>query len=674
MSTERALCVQHILRLQAASASPVTPEQITFSLQQRATRKVLVVGGRGREHAISLKLAHSSAVDEIIVSPGNAGTATAHPKIRNETIADVPAYALANNVHLVVVGPEVPLVQGLADALGKLHIPCFGPSAAAAEIEASKAWAKDFMHRHNIPTSQHRTFQRDQLAEAEQYVQTCGFPLVVKASGLAAGKGVLLPNTAAETLEAIRDVFLRDAFGTAGDQVVLEERLSGPEASMLAFCDGTTVKMMPAAQDHKRALDNDQGLNTGGMGAYAPAPLITPAMAAQIKREVLEPAILGMALEGRPFVGVLYAGVMLTSTGPKVIEFNCRFGDPETQVLLPLLSSDLLDIMEACTTGTLNTVNIQWSNQHAVTLVAASEGYPLTYPKGRSIRGVEVVPTLTHANGDHTEVYHAGTRLSPTTTNGNNGIETSGGRVLAVTALSSSSLKSAVSSAYAGMRAIHFEGMQYRYDIARQASTANTANTTTPALRIGVLGSTRGTDMAALIAAMHQGRLQGGEIVCVVSNKKHALILEKASAANIPAIALSCKKGTSRDVYDAQVTQVLREHKVDVVLMIGYMRIVSPSFTAAWKGKLLNVHPSLLPEFAGGMDMDVHAEVLKANKTVTGCTVHLVTDIVDGGEIVAQRHCQVTEQDTADTLKVSGSILFAHYEWHCLVCLDLCCL
>ena len=346
-----------------------------------------------------------------------------------------------NNIHLVVVGPEQPLVDGLADELALINIPCFGPTKAAAEIEASKAWAKDFMNRHNIPTSKHRTFQRNESAAAAEYVKTCGFPLVVKASGLAAGKGVLIPNNQQETLTALNDVFgSKNLFGSAGDEVVLEERMEGPEASMLAFCDGTTVRMMPAAQDHKRVGDGDVGLNTGGMGAYAPAPLVTPAVAERILREVLEPTLKGMAAEGRPFVGVLYAGMMLTATGPRVIEFNCRFGDPETQVLLPLLNSNLLHIMEACAMGTLDEMVVDWKDQHAVTVVAASEGYPLKYPKGRSIRGLEIVPSITNTNGDQAMVFHAGTRLS-TGTDSVGGVETSGGRVLVCTALSSVSLE-----------------------------------------------------------------------------------------------------------------------------------------------------------------------------------------------------------------------------------------
>ena len=644
-NTERAAILQQIQRAQAAGISDI--DAILKNLATRAKRKVLIIGGGGREHAIAWKLAECSDVAEIIVSPGNGGTANAGGKIRNETIKDIPSFALQNNIHLVVVGPEQPLVDGLADQLALVNIPCFGPTKAAAEIEASKAWAKDFMNRHNIPTSKHRTFQRNESAAAEEYVKTCGFPLVVKASGLAAGKGVLIPNNQQETLTALNDVFgSKNLFGSAGDEVVLEERMEGPEASMLAFCDGTTVRMMPAAQDHKRVGDGDVGLNTGGMGAYAPAPLVTPAVAERILREVLEPTLKGMAAEGRPFVGVLYAGMMLTATGPRVIEFNCRFGDPETQVLLPLLNSNLLHIMEACAMGTLNEMTVDWKDQHAVTVVAASEGYPLKYPKGRSIRGLEIVPSITNTNGDQAMVFHAGTRLS-TGTDSVGGVETSGGRVLVCTALSSVSLASAVTTAYAGMRAISFEGMQYRYDIAKKALSS----TSEKKLRIGILGSTRGTDMAAVLVALGKGRLAGGEIVCVVSNRSKSGILEKARNAGIPDIVLKCAKGEARDVYDAKVTNVLKSHQVDVVLMIGYMRIVSPSFTAAWSGKLLNVHPSLLPEFAGGMDMDVHSEVLKSGKKMTGCTVHLVTDIVDGGEIIARRHCMVGEKDTTETLK-----------------------
>ena len=591
IATERKAGAMLLRRMALANDGALDIEAAAAALEGRFQRRVLVVGSGGREHAIAWKLSQSPDVADIMVSPGNGGTARAGGKIRNVAkmaMADVPDFAIRENIDLVVVGPEQPLVDGLADMLRARHVPCFGPSKLAAEIEASKAWAKDFMGRHGIPTSKHATFNRGQLAEAEEYARTCGFPLVVKASGLAAGKGVLIPDGLEATLTALREVMVDNAFGSAGDVVVLEERMQGPEASMLAFCDGKSVRMMPAAQDHKRIYDGDRGLNTGGMGAYAPAPLVTPDITARVLRDVMEPTVKGLAEEGRPFVGVLYAGMMMTpDDGPRVVEFNCRFGDPETQVLLPLLNSDLLHVMESCALGSLDSMgDLQWKDAHAVTIVAASPGYPVKYPKGRRIWGLEDVP---HAggqpgSGNEVMVFHAGTRLCE---EDNTILETSGGRVLVVTSVSTDNLRSAVSGAYAGMRALDFEGMQYRYDIAARALTKARP------LRVGVLGSTRGTDLDSLLDALSLGRGTGISIEVVVSNRKSSQILAKAESAGIPTHHIPCPKGTPRDVYDAAVTSVLEEHgPLDVVLMIGYMRIVSPSFTAQWANRLVSFSSS----------------------------------------------------------------------------------
>jgi phosphoribosylamine--glycine ligase len=588
-ATERAANALLLRRL-ARGGAPLDGAAASAALLKRGQgRTVLVVGGGGREHAIAWKLAQSADVSRVLVCPGNGGTAALGGKVATVAVAnlasvgEVAGFAVAEGVDLVVVGPEQPLVEGLADALAEACVPCFGPTRGAAQIEASKAWAKDFMGRHNIPTSKHATFARDQLAAAEQYVRTCGFPVVVKASGLAAGKGVLMPEGLDATLAALREVMVDDAFGAAGDEVVLEERMEGPEASMLAFCDGRSVRMMPAAQDHKRVGDGDTGLNTGGMGAYAPAPLVTPAIAARVLKEVLEPAVRGLAAEGRPFVGVLYAGMMMTPRdGPRVVEFNCRFGDPETQVLLPLLDTDLLHVMESCALGELASMGaLAWKPAHAVTVVAASPGYPVKYPQGRQIYGLEDVPRAGGAvgSGDDVMVFHAGTRLRE---GDKSVVETSGGRVLVVTSLSTKSLRLAASGAYAGLRALDFEGMQYRYDIAARALTGERP------LRVAVLGSTRGTDLGSLLDALALGRAAGVSIDVVVSNRKGSEILGRAEAAGIPAIHVPCPKGTARETYDQAVTSVLDEHgPIDVVLMIGYMRIVSPSFTARWANKLV---------------------------------------------------------------------------------------
>ena len=359
----------------------------------------------------------------------------------------------------MVVGPEGPLAIGIVDALSSAGIPAFGPTQAAAQIEASKAFAKDFMARHNIPTARFASF--DNFTAAYQYLQQVDYPVVIKASGLAAGKGVLLPDSPAEAEEALRAVLERGEFGAAGSVAVIEERLVGEEVSLLAFCDGKTLKTMPPAQDHKRLLDGDRGPNTGGMGAYAPAPACPGALVEQVRKSVLEPALHGLRQEGMPFVGVLYAGLILTAQGPQVLEFNCRFGDPETQAILPLLDSDLLDILEACARGNLDACEVRWKPGSAACVVIASSGYPGKITPGKPIAGLE-------KSSPHSIVFHAGTSRAPSQ---DGAALTAGGRVLGVTGWGSD-LRAALDSAYQAVRQISFEGMQYRQDIGWRAVEA----------------------------------------------------------------------------------------------------------------------------------------------------------------------------------------------------------
>ena len=419
---------------------------------------VLIVGRGGREHALAWKLAQSARVRRIVVAPGNGGTAAMRGKVANAAIDELNfsgliAVARAENAGMVVVGPEAPLAAGLADACHAASLGCFGPSQAAAQIESSKVFAKAFMQRHGVPTARYAVFT--ELALALAHLSSVDYPVVIKASGLAAGKGVIVPETMAEAETALYQMLSERMFGTAGDEVVIEERLQGPEASVLAFCDGKTLRVMPAAQDHKCAFDNDLGPNTGGMGAYAPAAIVTPALLEAIRETILEPTIRGMAAEGIPFSGVLYAGLMLTNSGPRVIEFNCRFGDPETQAILPLLQSDLLDVLEACATGTLDRIGVSWTSGSAVAVVAASGGYPGDYRKGDAISGL--------ADAAEATVFHAGTRLDQS-----GRTLTDGGRVLAVTG-TGETLAQARARAYAGIEKIHFDGMHYRRDIGAKA-------------------------------------------------------------------------------------------------------------------------------------------------------------------------------------------------------------
>ena len=418
--------------------------------------KILLVGSGGREHAIAWKILQSPGVEHLWIAPGNGGTAglggpAENVHIAAEDIDTLAGFARAQRVDLTVVGPEVPLAMGIADAFQKLGLKVFGPSRAAAQLESSKAFAKDFMQRHGIPTARFAAFT--DYASARRHLQQIDYSVVIKASGLAAGKGVIVPESPAEAETALHTIMVERVFGSAGESVVIEERLVGPEVSLLAFCDGKTVVPMPPAQDHKRVFDGDKGPNTGGMGAFAPSPLAPPALISTLTRTVLQPAIDGLRAEGLPFIGVLYAGLMLTANGPKVLEFNCRFGDPETQVILPLLDNDLVAILEACVAGRLAETPVRWRQAAAATVVLAARGYPGHYDKGHPITGIGQAEGM-----DGVIVFHAGTKRI------GQDVVTSGGRVLNVTAVGAT-LPDAVRRAYAAVDKIHFEGMHYRRDI-----------------------------------------------------------------------------------------------------------------------------------------------------------------------------------------------------------------
>ena len=426
-------------------------------------RKVLIVGSGGREHALALRLLASPSVGEVIVAPGNAGTLSAPAgstkKLRSS--ADAPlALAKRENVDLVVVGPEGPLCDGLVDELTREGVLTYGPSKLAAELEGSKAFMKGFAARHGIPTARYVVLQAGTTpAELLAQVRAFDVPPVVKADGLCAGKGVVVAETHEEALNAAREMLSGERFGAAGATVVLEERLVGNEASIHAICDGERFVLLPAAQDHKRIFDGDRGPNTGGMGTYAPAPVVTPRVLLQFEREVMVPVLRGMAAEGRPFKGTLFAGIMVTPDEQvRVIEFNVRFGDPETQVLMATLEGDLADVLVSAAQGRLDVARIEAPHQHAVCIVLAAEGYPDTPRKGDVIRGLDDAAAVAGAS-----VIHAGTTLDAS-----GAVVTAGGRVLGVTA-SGPSLAEAHRRAYAAARKIHFAGMQYRRDIAARA-------------------------------------------------------------------------------------------------------------------------------------------------------------------------------------------------------------
>ncbi len=417
---------------------------------------VLVIGGGGREHAIAWTLAKSPRVSEVIVAPGNAGTSSEN-KCRNAAleptdVAGIVEFARNRAVSMVVVGPEDPLVMGLVDALEEAGIAAFGPSAAAATLEGSKSHCKEFLRSNGIPTGEAAVFA--DATAALEHLQTMSQAPVVKASGLAAGKGVIVAESKSEAAEAIESMLLEERFGEAGREILLEERLRGPEVSVLAFCDGANFQIMPVCQDHKRLLTGDEGPNTGGMGAFHPSSAADDELLEYVGNEVLGPTLTALAHQGRPYRGVLYAGMMLTESGPKVIEFNCRFGDPEAQVVLPLLESDLYEILEACCAGDLSATDVCWSGRAAVTVVMASDGYPLRSSGPVPITGLEAAAAY------GCKVFHAGTAAC------HGQVRTAGGRVLAVTALAPE-LGEASEDAYRGVAALSFAGSQFRADIGR---------------------------------------------------------------------------------------------------------------------------------------------------------------------------------------------------------------
>ncbi|KAA6407193.1 MAG: bifunctional purine biosynthetic Ade1 [Lasallia pustulata] len=434
--------------------------------------RILLVGNGGREHALAWKLSQSPRVEQIYVVPGNGGTANGMRNVINvsevkpDDYAALVAFAKKNDVNLVLPGPEAPLVDGIEGYFRAAGIRCFGPTKAAARMEGSKAFSKDFMARHNIPTAAYKTF--DNYEAAKQYLESVSHKVVLKASGLAAGKGVIIPKTKQDAQEALRQIMLVKEFGSAGNDVVIEEFLEGDELSFLTFSDGYTIRSLPPAQDHKQIHDGDQGPNTGGMGCYAPTRIASKQLIEEVHRTILQPTVDGMRKEGFPFVGILFTGLMINKSGPKTLEYNVRFGDPETQTLLPLLSSDcdLAEIMVACTEHWLDAIEIKTEPKFSATVVAAAGGYPGPYVRGDEIM-LETPPS-------DTMIFHAGTSLT------DGSLKTSGGRVIATTC-TAATLEEAVKGAYTGISSISFSNMYYRKDIGHRAFEKPSSSKTTTA-------------------------------------------------------------------------------------------------------------------------------------------------------------------------------------------------
>ncbi|MDH7598833.1 MAG: phosphoribosylamine--glycine ligase [Sedimentisphaerales bacterium] len=418
---------------------------------------VLLVGSGGREHALAWKLRQSSKLGTLYIAPGNAGTASCgiNVPIGQSDIAGLVRFAKDKGVGLVVVGPEEPLAMGIVDACEQAGIRAFGPTSGAAQLEADKAFAKQLMRSTAVPTAEARIFER--FADAKAYIASRDEPVVVKTAGLAQGKGVFVCDDPADAILAAEKIMVQKVFGSAGQKIVVEEKLLGEEASILAFVDGKTIYVMESSQDHKALCDGDTGPNTGGMGAYSPAPVVTEAVMDRIVKEILVPVVDAMNRNGTPYKGVLYAGLMITPAGPRVLEFNVRFGDPETQAILPRLRSDLLEVLLAVCEGTLDQVHLEWDNRPAVCVVMASAGYPGPYQKGKVIEGLEQASAV-----EDVVVFHAGTTLA------DGKVVTNGGRVLGITG-TGADISSARQRAYEAVSMIHFEGAYHRRDIACKA-------------------------------------------------------------------------------------------------------------------------------------------------------------------------------------------------------------
>lgn len=415
--------------------------------------KILVVGSGGREHALVWKLHSSSLVKKIYAAPGNAGISKLAEcvQIASEDLVGLADFAEKNSIDLTVVGPELPLTLGIVDEFKKRNLRIFGPTKMAAMIEGSKVFAKEFMKKYHIPTASFKIFERPD--EAIDFVKSSDMPLVIKADGLAAGKGVLIIEDVKSGISAVQKIMVEKVFKDAGNKVVIEDFLEGEEATILAFTDGKTILPMPSSQDHKKIYDGDRGPNTGGMGAYAPAPIVDGRMTKRIYDEILEPTIVGLKQEGRIFKGILYAGLILTERGPKVMEFNCRFGDPETQVVLPLLKSDLAEILMSIVEEDLSLEEVEWRDDFAVCVILASAGYPGKYEKGKQIFGLDKI-----GDAEDVFIFHAGTKQE------RGRLVTNGGRVLGVTAVDKN-VEKAIRKAYDTVEKIRFDGVQFRRDI-----------------------------------------------------------------------------------------------------------------------------------------------------------------------------------------------------------------
>jgi phosphoribosylamine---glycine ligase len=620
--------------------------------------RVLIVGSGGREHALAWKLRQSPDVSELLVAPGNPGTESI---ARNVPVSATDIGGLVDlveerDIDLTVVGPEAPLALGLADALRGHGRRVVGPNAAAARIESSKSFAKDLMLRAGVPTARYAIF--DDMTDALQHAEQSAYPLVIKADGLTAGKGVTICRDAVEAQVTILEMMAHDRFDAAGRRIVIEQYLEGPEISLIVFVDGERAIPLPVAQDHKRLGDGDTGPNTGGMGAYAPVPFVTPADLDALTALTVQPIVDALAAAGTPYRGILFAGLILTETGPYVLEYNCRFGDPEAQVILPLLEGDLLPWLEAMAVGRLEGP-VQVSTNTAVGVVLASEGYPEHPLVGRPVEALDNLPSGVLA-------FHAGTVRDE-----HGRIITAGGRVLTIVG-TGTSVDEAAERAYSAP--IRFAGMQRRSDIAWQARTVARVRPPLscaaregpgegvarphPRFRLVVLASGDGSNLQALIDAGAAGALDT-EIALVVSHTTGAGALHRASCAGIPTATIPLadrRDPVARQEHEAALLQIVRAADPDLVVLAGWMLVLSSHFLHQCSFPLLNVHPALLPMEGSTLDVPVlrgaHAvrDALALGFPYTGVSVHEVTAEVDAGPVIAREMVPILPGDDEPTL------------------------
>ena len=595
-------------------------------------KNLVVVGGGSREHVIAEKLSESDKVNRVYVIPGNDGINMSNNKkimtvpIKEDDFENIYNFVKENNVRDVIVGPENPLDKGIIDYLSKLNVRCFGPTRGMSIIESSKAYSKKFMKENNIPTAKFEIFT--EFEEGKKYLENnFNNNLVIKASGLAAGKGVILPESFDEAVRELEEMMCCNKFGKSGDTVIIEEKLVGREVSVLGFCDGKTVKLMPQCQDYKKIFDGDIGLNTGGMGSHAPVDILNEKQIENLEKDM------NIVVKKMNYIGILYAGVMLTENGYYILEFNCRFGDPETQAILNLLDSDLYSIFDSCIDG--NICDIKWKDMYAANIVVSHGDYPVSKSKNYlMIEGLENVD-------NEIRKYYAGVK------NIEGKLHTTGGRVISLV-YCHKDLKEALQKIYNNIYKIKYDNIFYRRDIGYSyMKYKNTNVNERKKIRIGILGSTRGTSCKRLIEETLSGNISA-TIEVIISNEKNAEILDKAKLGDIDFICLS-KKERKKD-YNDKLLNILECYTLDVIFLVGYMKIIPKKIVEKYEGRMYNIHPSLLPKYKNMMDRSVHEMVISNGERITGCTLHLVSEKVDEGDIILQKQ-MIVKTDNPEELK-----------------------